>query len=674
VSGLSPAAGRALEALCRTLAPSAYEPDGPDARPFDLAAAVERRLLEGDPDLRQRVDRVLRLFDHRATAVVTGRLRRFSDLEPAARSGVLRAWESSAVPARRSIFQVFRRLVLATCYTRPEALAAIGYLGPYHLRSPVFDWEGPLSGESSDDEPVARETRPEPAALPVVASARGLVPDTVLRADVCIVGSGAGGAVAAARLAAAGRDVIVLEEGGAWPSAVRDEDESRMTARLYADGAARFTDDLSILLLQGRGIGGGSTINWMITLRPAPWVMRQWAAEHGAALLGEDTLLPELALIEDEIHARLVPDDAHAPNNRIILDGASRLGWRATPARINARGCLRTGFCGLGCRYGAKQDVGEVYLRAASACGARVLADARADRIRRGGRSRWSVGATVLDPAGRAAHEVAVEADIIVVAGGAVGTPVLLQRSGLGGPAVGRNLRLHPTSAVAGSYDRVMYPAAGIPQSSVCTEFMERNGGYGFWIECPPMLPALAAASLPGFGEDHRARMRGFRRLGTLIVLVRDGAGTDRSQGEVRLGRRGAVRIRYRLRTAEWRTLEDGMRAAARLHLAAGANEAWSLHNDVAPLRSEDDVASARFRRGPNRLALFSAHVNGTCRMSGDAARGACTPAGALRGAPGIYVADGSLFPTAPGVNPQATIMALASLVARGISDRRRPS
>jgi choline dehydrogenase-like flavoprotein len=364
----------------------------------------------------------------------------------------------------------------------------------------------------------------------------------------------------------------------------------------------------------------------------------------------------------------MVPADAHAPNNRIILDGAARLGWRASPARINARDCLRTGFCGLGCRYGAKQDAGEVYVRRAVAAGARVITDVRALRIdrRSGG---WRVAAEVL-PARDVAHAVSVECDVVIVAAGAVGTPVLLQRSGLDNSAVGQYLRLHPTTGAAGHYDRVMYGAAGIPQSSLLTEFTGRNGGYGFWVECPPMLPAIAAGALPGFGAEHRARMRAFPQLGTLIVLVRDGGGDPRSQGSVRARRRGGVSIRYRLRQAEWRALDDGVRAALRLHLAAGAAEAFSLHSPVRTVRTEGDVAAARFTAGANRVSLFSAHVNGTCRMGGDAARHACTPEGAVRGAPDVYVADGSLLPTAPGVNPQATIMALASLVADRVSDR----
>src|SRR5690606_1792469 len=235
---------RTLDALCGRIAPAAFVPDGEDARAFDLTAAVERRLAEQGPALVRRLDRVLTLFDHPATTLATsGRVRRFSALTASQQDAVLRGWESSRVPARRTIFQALRRVILAVCYTQDESLRAIGYLGPYHRRSPVFAWEGPLPESPSDDEPVARGAPAEPPASLTIPSARTLPREAVLRAQVCVIGSGAGGAAAAARLAEAGHDVVVLEEGPHVPREARDEDEGRMTSLLYADGGLRTTDD-----------------------------------------------------------------------------------------------------------------------------------------------------------------------------------------------------------------------------------------------------------------------------------------------------------------------------------------------------------------------------------------------------------------------------------------------
>jgi choline dehydrogenase-like flavoprotein len=481
--------------------------------------------------------------------------------------------------------------------------------------------------------------------------------------------------VLAARLAEAGWHVVVLEEGGFHSGEDFDDDEGRLAPRLYADAAARATDDLSVILLQGRCVGGGSTVNWMMTLRPQPWVLDEWEREHRLELLSARSLEPALTRIEQEIHARPLPDDAHSPANRLIIDGCARLGWRTLAARVNAVGCVRAGACGLGCRWGAKQSAGEVYLPRALRAGATVCCDARADRIdvlERGTRLPLKrVTVTALDAARTPVGRLHVEARIVVLAAGAVGTPALLELSGLSTGGSGRWLRLHPTTGVFGTYDRPIYAAAGVPQTAVCAEFMQGDDGYGFWIECAPLRPGLLAAALQGFGEPHRERMRGYARLGPLIVLVRDGAERQRSSGDVRVDRRGRIRIRYRIADTDRRRLALGVRAAARLHLANGALSSQSLHVDATPVRTDADLPRlAQQRYSPNRLSLFSAHVNGTCRLGHAPRDSGCTPDGEVHGTNGIYVADGSLFPTAPGVNPQATIMALASLIAERVQAR----
>jgi choline dehydrogenase-like flavoprotein len=317
----------------------------------------------------------------------------------------------------------------------------------------------------------------------------------------------------------------------------------------------------------------------------------------------------------------------------------------------------------------------------ALARGARLVSDARAERIEvverasRGRMPRKRVHATLVDPAtGAPRARVVVEAPVVVVAGGAVETPALLERSGMGGGGVGRFLRLHPTTAVAARYGRTIHASAGIPLSVVCDEFAARDAnGYGYWIECPPMHPMLAAAALPGFGAAHRAMMRDYPRLGVLIALTRDGAERDRSSGGVRIGRDGLPRIHYRLTPADARHVAESIEAAARLHLAAGAEEVVTLHADPLRLRGERDLAALRAARvAPNRLALFSAHVNGTCRIGTDPRTSGTTPDAERHGIRGLFVADGSLLPTAPGVNPQETIMAVSTVVAGRIAERMR--
>jgi choline dehydrogenase-like flavoprotein len=676
---LPPRRHEALQALCARMVPL----DDPAAA-ATLAGAVLARLDGGDAAQAAQVSALLGIFAHRAAALLTGGgPGRFARLSPERQDAWLARWESSRIPLCRTVFQALRRLVISTWYGDAQAQREIGYLGPLHDREPAFPWEGAMQGEGGDAGPIA-VVRPGERRVPLTGGARvlpvgvyegaDLGADTHVKAGVCVVGTGAGGAVAAARLAAGGHDVVLLEEGGWWHPADFDEVERSMTPSLYADRGMRATDDLAVPMFQGRSVGGGTTVNWLIMLHTPPWVLDEWAHEHGTEGMGAAEMAAVFERIERETSARPVPDEAHNPPNRILLDGARALGWSASAGTVNAHGCVRSGMCGLGCRYGARRGPSAVYIPQALADGARLYADVRADRVEvvgRGGAAPLKrVHATVLDRAtGAARGRLTVEAPIVVLAGGAVGTPALLQRSGMGGGGVGSYLRLHPTTAVIARYGRTLYGGGGIPLSSVCDEFLRGGDGYGFWIECPPLYPALASVAVQGFGERHRAVMREYPRLGSLVVLVRDGADRLRSSGSVRVDRRGKVRISYTLGPAEKERIAEGITAAARIHLAAGAEEVRTLHARETVMRSEAELdVIARRNHGANHLGVLSAHVNGTCRMGRDPRTSGVDPAGQRHGVPGLYVVDGSVLPTAPGVNPQETIMAVATVLAERLA------
>lgn len=665
-----------LRAIAEAVVPHAFSDP---ARSDALLEAVVARIATLEPRKRRDLGRAISLLGSRLAAMTAGLPPRPADaLDPAARARVLEAWIHARIPVMRTVAQSVRRLILLIEYGTEIAQHEVGYRGPYHTRGPQVAWEGALSGAPSDDEPIARAPIPEAAHRPPPAPARFapvILDGSTLRADAVVIGSGAGGATAAARLAESGLDVLILESGELVAGADFDEREGALFQRLYADGGLRATDDLGVSMVQGITVGGSTTVNWMIMLRTPEWVLHEWTRDHGAEGMRASDLAPVFARVEAELHARRVPDDAHSANNRIILDGAQALGWSAFAGNINARGCVRTGFCGYGCRTGAKQGMLETYLPRAVAAGARLVANARAERVEfveRGGafpRKRVVVRHT---PPGGRARDVAIEAPIVVVAGGAVETPLLLQRSGLGGGGVGKYLRLHPVSGLFGRYDREIYAAGGIPLTTVCDEFHQLDAhGYGAWIETPPIHPALAASSAPGIGYTHRSLMKGFRSTGTLIVLARDGAERGQSDGEVRARRDGSTSIRYALSRRDAQHLLVGMEGAAKLHFAAGAREVISGHARPVVMHSVADVPRLRDRpMGPNDLPLFSAHVNGTCRIGTDPRTAGTDPHGERFGAKGVFIADGSLLPTAPGVNPQETIFALSTIVSERIASR----
>lgn len=649
------------------------------ARGKALIDALVARIALLSPRKRRDLGLAISLLGARPAAVVAGLPpSRFERQSLPNRTRILDAWTQSRIPLMRTIAQSLRRLVLLIEYGTEAAQRDVGYRGAYHTRGPSVAWEGALPGTPSDDEPVARAPIPESAHRQPVSPTH-LAPlaldGSVLRCDAVVIGTGAGGATAAARLAESGLDVIIVESGELVQPAEFDEREGPLFERLYADGGLRTTDDLGVAMVQGVTVGGSTTVNWMIMLRTPDWVLDEWARDHGTEGMSAAELAPVFARIERELHARRVPDDAHSPNNRIVLDGAAALGWSSQQAVINARNCIRTGFCGYGCRSGAKQGTLETFLPRALAAGARLVVNAEAQRIEfveRGGpfpKKRVVVQQTL--PDGRV-RDVGIEAKAVIVAGGAVGTPVLLQRSGLGGGGVGKYLRLHPTTGLLGIYEREIYAAGGIPLTSVCDEFHRLDAnGYGVWIETPPMHPALAASACPGIGEPHRQKMLKFRNTGSLIILTRDGADRGVSNGDVRLRRDGSVSIRYALGRTDRAHALAGLEAATQLHFAAGATEVISGHSRPVTLRHPDEISRLRDRpMGPNDIPFFSAHVNGTCRIGTDPRTAGTNPQGERFGAPGVFVADGSLLPTAPGVNPQETIFALSTIIAERIASR----
>jgi choline dehydrogenase-like flavoprotein len=518
------------------------------------------------------------------------------------------------------------------------------------------------------------DARPQTSPLPAdrVLDASRLVGQP-LTCDVLVVGSGAGGAVTAARLAAAGLEVLIVETGELLGVADRDADDAAMTERAYADGGTRSTDDLRIPLLQGSAVGGGTLVNWMIVLRTPDHVLEEWGRDLGLTDLSPAAMRGRFDRLETELRARPVPDDAHSRPNQHLRTGAAALGWRQAGARINAERCLRCGACGLGCPHGAKQDALQVHLRAALDHGARLLPRARADRVQLAPRATAGdakvVTLTLRAPDGAPLGTTEVRTPTVCLAAGAIDTPALLQRSGLGGDRVGDFLRLHPTTVVLGIHDTPVHADSGLPLSAIVDEFIAADAdGYGYWIECPPLQPSLAALSIPGFGERAAEWLSHFPHYSPFIALVRDGADRRHSSGRVRARRDGSVSIRYELAPRDREHLRQATIAAARLQFAAGASEVRTLHDDPCIVMGERFIDSIATRSFDQRdILVASAHINGTCRLTNDPRSGGCDPSGQRWNAPGVYVVDGSLLPTAPGVNPQLSIMALADHVAAAI-------
>jgi len=489
-------------------------------------------------------------------------------------------------------------------------------------------------------------------------------------ADVCIIGSGCGGGASAKILAEAGKKVILLEEGGYYTSADFDGTEATAYQKLYQRRAGQATEDLAVTVLQGRCVGGSTTVNWMTSLRTPGFTLDDWRRRFGIAGLGERDLEPYFDRIERYLNVHPEPDENHNANNRIILDGARALGYRTRVNGRNARGCVKSGACGLGCPFDAKLSVALTYIPDAVNRGATVYADCRAEKIEIHGSLKRVTGNILEADTRNAGGEFSIEAPVVIVSASAINSAVLLLKSRLANASgeVGKNLTFHLTTAAAGRYERVIDPAGGIPQSALCDQFLNSEGDSGgFWIEAVPVYPALAALAFPGFGDAHRERMKEFPHTGASIVLVKE----SDSAGRVTVNDRGRASIDYHRGPKDLEYMKLGVAAAARIHFAAGAKEVMTLHTSPTVIRHPGEIdrkiRGASWER--NDVALFSAHPLGTCRMGTDARRSVVDPHCQAHDVPGLFVIDGSVTPTSLGVNPQITLLAIAEKSAEWIAE-----
>ena len=405
-------------------------------------------------------------------------------------------------------------------------------------------------------------------------------------------------------------------------------------------------------LIAGACLGGGTVVNYTTSFRTPDDVLEEWkelgfpSAQLGASL--------------DAVSERLgVNIDHNLPSRRdeAMARGLAELGWHVEPMPRDVIGCEQgvvCGSCGYGCPLGAKQSTLRTWLEDAAAAGARIVVGTRARRILvEGGRA-----------VGVDAGDVHVRARAVVAAAGAIETPALLLRSGLRNANIGRWLRLHPATAVFGSFDDEIRPWEGTLQALYSDRFRYLDRGYGAKLETVPLHPGLLAAALPWEGAKvHAALMAGLPRLSLIAVIARD-AGA----GRVRIGRGGEPIATYRLAEGDRRRLAAGLDGAARVLAAAGAREIVSAHARLQ--RWRDGFPVSAFRFGPGRGALYSFHLMGSARMGGSAAASAASPAGETWEVRNLVVADGSAFPTASGVNPMVTIEAIAHLNATRLAAR----
>lgn len=501
--------------------------------------------------------------------------------------------------------------------------------------------------------------------IQTVATIRG---DVRLRAEVCVIGSGAGGAVAAKELAEAGRDVVLLEQGGYYTKDDFTQREEEMMPLLFEEMGQRSTEDGSILILQGRNVGGSTVHNLCYCFRTPRPIVEKWRREDGLQWT-YDELLPSFTRVETMLHVGPIPEVLVNTLNRKIREGCEKLGYHGIVAQHNRVNCTGSGFCILGCPFDAKQSMELTYIPAAVRAGARIYANCQVDHLETARDRVTAVVGRVVDERGQTRGSVRVEASVVVLAAGAINSPHILLRSAATKDVgqVGKHLHLHPSVLLAGIYDEDIYGYQGIPQSYYVDEFidLERDPDSGYIIMPIFGFPVATAAQLPGFGLAHARLMQHYHRMVGILVLLH-----DRSSGEVRLGGDGRPRIRYALLPEDQRAMAEGMRHCAEILFASGAKEVVvPYYRQPLWLRPGEDL-SVIDRRGcrPGEIPLASTHPQGTCRMGENRARSVVNSFGRSHDLRNLFLCDMGIFPSSLGAPPQITTAALADLVAHYIT------
>lgn len=494
-----------------------------------------------------------------------------------------------------------------------------------------------------------------------------------IRADVVVIGTGAGGGPTAALLAEAGLTVIVLEAGPYLTSDDFTGDEGEMLPQLMT---ARVAPSSGMEVYAGACVGGSTVVNDALCWRTPPEVLDGWASDHGLAW---DRMAFDAALdrVWRDIHASPTGRDHLNRNAHQLELGAARLGWSAESMPRNVRGCANLGLCNLGCPANAKQSTLLAYVPRALAAGAQLIAWCRAERILFRGDTVRGVVARKLDPLTRAPLDaIEVHADAVCVAAGVLETGPLLVRSGVRdrAPRAGHDVQFHSSAYVTARFPQPIHGYYGPTMAYAVTEFANVNGhdGPGFMLENVAVSVANVAAGLPGFGAEHERWMRALPHLARTVVVLR-----DQTRGSVEPGDDGPTQIDYAPVPGDLARMRQGLTAAARAYLAAGAVEVVLPIHGSTPIRSEADLAAwSAHDLDPRMLSLlYAVHLFGGATLGNDAARSTCDPAGRVWGTPGLYVCDAAGLPSNTGVNPQVTVMANAVRIAEGIAaNGSRPS
>ncbi len=500
--------------------------------------------------------------------------------------------------------------------------------------------------------------------------------ESTLTCDVAIVGTGAGGALTAELLAQAGLRVLMIEEGPLKTSRDFNQNEAEAYASLYQENASRQTLDRGISILQGRCVGGSTTVNWTTSFRTPDSTLQAWQREFGLTDYTSESMRPHFEAVERRLHIRPWEIPLNR-NNQLLEDGLQQLGLEPHRIARNVKGCWNLGSCGMGCPTNAKQSMLVTTIPGALQAGGTLVHHLRAQHYElEGSRIRALRCQAVGDNgADHPTPPIRVLARHHVLAAGGINGPALLKRSEAPDPHghLGRRTFLHPVAFSAAVFDQPVQAWAGAPQTVYTDAFMPPPGvaeqEMGFKIEAIPLHPGLTSILLGGVGATLKERMDQHPHTQMLHALMRDGFHPDAAGGRVMLNPDGSPLLHYPLNDYVLQGIRRAFLAMARIQFASGARSVLPYHDQARPYASlkaaEAGIASLDMRA--QVTGVGSAHVMGGCTMAAHPELGVVDPRGRHWQLHNLSVHDGSVFPTSIGANPQQSIYGMAHRLTLGL-------
>ena len=496
-------------------------------------------------------------------------------------------------------------------------------------------------------------------------------PPEAITTEICIIGSGCGGATAARLLAEAGHEVVVLEEGRDLVGSERTQRDGPMYDQLFMDRGGRASHDLSVSVLQGRVLGGGGVVNTCDVVPIPEGVLHHWATKYGL----EDFAPVRFKRFTDDalgdLSASRIPESMVNPANNKLRQGAEGLGLRGEVMMHNRVGCRGLGTCMIGCPVHAKRNPRMVALPKAVEAGARIFTRARAVKIGKASQEFKEITVRTLDPRGyHEQSELRVRAKIVIVAANAIASAQLLLRSGVGNSHVGRNLTLQPQLPIIGIFNETIAAFDGIPQSYAVTEFEEEdNAEFGLWgyrIEGIMGTPGIVSSLLPFSGAAGMEGMAQYDRMAASLLLA-----PDAPSGQVEVARDGRLTIRYDQRADHQERLRHAAEMAARVYLEAGAREVLLPTTPPLVIRSAREAKRAQeLSFAPATAPMVSAHQQGTVRFAASERDGGADLNGQVYGTREVYVFDSSGYPTSAASHTMTPIIASSRMLTTKLLTR----